>query len=124
PDNYRGDILEGAVQQSKGGGKVNGKSVLNFSFNTLNHAGRPIPVEADVKSVINSKGQQNVDEEGRIIRKKSNLGKIAAGTAIGGLIGGLVAGGRGAAIGAGVGAAGSVIFVELAADGANVAFAP
>ncbi len=124
PQAYSGDILEGLIHESKGGGKVKGKSALNFSFQTLDHAGQALPVQADVKSVVNSKGQQNVDEEGQIVKKKNNLGKIAAGTAVGALIGGLAGGGKGAAIGAGAGAGASLVLVEVAAEGANVSFAP
>lgn len=122
PDQFNGDMVEGEVKESKSGGKINGKSVLNFSFQTITHQGKSIPVEAQVKSFANSKGKQNVDEEGRIIEKKSNLGKAAIGTGAGALIGGLAGGVKGAAIGAGVGAAGSLIFIQVAATGANVAF--
>jgi hypothetical protein len=124
PPAFAQDILEGQIRESKSGGKINGKSVLNFSFETLNHGGQAVPVQAVVKSVANSKGQPNVDEEGQIVKKKNNLGKIAAGTAIGALIGGLAGGGKGAAIGAGVGVGASIVLVEVAAEGANVSFAP
>jgi hypothetical protein len=43
---------------------------------------------------------------------------------VGALIGGLAGGGKGAVIGAGVGGAASLILVEVAAQGANVSFAP
>ena len=124
PQQFRGDVLEGSVRDAKSGGKIAGKSVLNFTFDTLNHGGKRWPVQANVKSIANSKGQQEMDEEGQVVRKKNNIGKIAAGTAIGALIGGLMAGGKGAAIGAGVGAAASLILVEVAVEGANVSFAP
>lgn len=124
PDMFKGDIVEGEVKESKSGGKVRGKSVLNFSFQTLNHGGKAIPIEAQVVSFQNSKGNQNVDEEGRIIEKKSNVGKAAAATGIGALIGGIAGGARGAAIGAGVGAAGSLIFIQVATQGPNLSFAP
>jgi hypothetical protein len=124
PQPFTGDILEGTIRESKSGAKLKGKSVLNFTFDTLNRVGQAQPVQADVKSMTNSKGQQNVDEEGQIVKKKNNIGKLAAGTAIGALIGGLAGGGKGAAIGAGVGAAASLILIEVAVEGANVSFAP
>lgn len=124
PTAFSGGVLEGTVRQAKSGGKINGKSVLNFSFDTLNHGGQALPVQATVKSIANSKGQPNLDEQGQIVKKKNNLGKIAAGTAVGALIGGLAGGGKGAAIGAGVGAGASLVLVEVAAEGANVSFAP
>jgi hypothetical protein len=124
PDAYRGDIMEGAIQESKSGAKVKGKAVLNFSFQTLQHAGQTMPVQASVKSMINSRGQQNVDEEGRVIEKKNNLGKAAVGAGAGALIGALAGGAKGAAIGAGAGAAAALVLIEVGARGANVAFAP
>ena len=124
PRQYEGAYMEGSVKESKSGGKVKGKSVLNFSFETLNVNGRQIQVASSVKSVVNSKGKQNVDEEGRVIEKKNNLGKAAVATGVGALIGGIAGGAKGAAIGAGVGAAASLIFIEVAVQVANVAFAP
>ena len=123
PAPFKGDILEGRIDEAKSGGKIKGKSVLHFTFQTLNH-GRAIPVQSSVKSVTNSQGKQDVDEEGQIIKKKNNLGKAAVGTGVGALIGGIAGGAKGAAIGAGVGAAASIVFIEVAVSGANVSFAP
>ncbi len=124
PDAFRGDILEGKIKESKSGGKAKGESVLSFSFETLNHAGQPVPVQSSVKSVANSQGARDVDEEGRVVRKKNNLGKAAAAAGIGALIGAVAGGGRGAAIGAGVGAAAALVFIQVGVEGANVSFAP
>ncbi len=124
PPQFTGDFLEGTVRNSKGGGKVQGKSVLSFTFENLRHGDQAVRVRSDLKALVNSKGQSNVDEEGQIIRKSSNLAKIGAATAVGALIGGLAAGGKGAAIGAGVGAAASLILVEMQVEGANVSLAP
>ena len=124
PQEFAGDTMEGEVKESKSGGKIKGKSVLNFSYQTLSHAGQEIPIESQVKSFINSKGQQNVDEEGRVIEKKNNLGKAAIGTGVGALIGGIAGGAKGAAIGAGVGAAASIVFIQVGTKGPNVTFAP
>ena len=41
-----------------------------------------------------------MDEEGRVIEKKNNLGKAAVATGAGALIGAAIGGGKGAAIGA------------------------
>jgi len=124
PAALSGDIMEGSVRSSKSGAKLKGKSVLNFTFDTLHHQGKAIRVQSNVKTFVNSKGQENIDEEGQVVRKKNNLGKVAAATAIGALIGGLAAGGKGAGIGAGVGAIASLVLVEVAVDGANVSLAP
>ena len=124
PDAFKNDLMEGKVTEVKSGNKLHGQSVLNFTFETLQHAGQSVPVSSSVTSMANSKGQENVDEEGRVIRKSSNLGKAAAGTGAGALIGGLTHGVKGAAIGAGVGAAASIILIEVACEGPKVEFAP
>ncbi len=125
PEQFAGGSMEGEVKESKSGGKVSGRSVLNFTFQTVvTKDGNSIPVKAEVKSLVNSKGKANVDEEGRVVEKKSNVGKMAAVTGAGALIGAIAGGGRGAAIGAGAGAAASLIMIQVAAKGANVTFAP
>ena len=124
PDAFKNDMVEGKVNESKSGGKVRGTSVLNFTFETLHHAGSAIPIQSSVKSVANSKGVSDVDEEGRVISKTNNLGKAAVATGLGALIGGIAGGGKGAAIGAGVGAAASLVFIQVKVKGANVSFAP
>jgi OmpA-OmpF porin, OOP family len=124
PESFQNDLMEGKVTEVKSGNKLHGQSVLNFTFETIQHAGQSVPVSSSITSMANSKGQENVDEEGRVIRKSSNLGKAAAGTGAGALIGGLTHGIKGAAIGAGVGAAASIILIEVAAEGPKVEFAP
>ena len=124
PPEFAGGTMEGEVKESKSGGKISGKSVLNFTFQTVVMGDKTIPVSSEVTSLVNSKGKANVDEEGRGIEKKSNVGKAAVATGAGALIGGLAGGGRGAGIGAGVGAAASLILIQVAAKGANVTFAP
>ena len=123
PPEFAGDILEGQVRESEGGAKVKGNAVLNIAFETLNHAGRRVPVQASVKSMINSQGKQDVDEEGRVIRKKNSLAKAAVGAGLGALIGGLAGGGKGAAIGAAAGAGAALVLIEVGTEGARVSFA-
>ena len=124
PEAFRGAILEGKVQESKSGAKLKGTSVLNFSFNKLSFNNNVLTVHATVEELTNSKGIKGVDEEGRIIKKKNSLGKVAVATGIGAAIGAAVGGGKGAAIGAGAGAAAGLIFIEVGTEGANIAFAP
>jgi YMGG-like Gly-zipper len=100
-----------------------GESVLTLGFSSINHSATIIPVRADGKSVVNSHGQRDVDEEGQVIRESNNLGKIAVGTGVGALVGALAGGRKGAAIGAGAGAAAAAIFVEVAVKGPRVSFA-
>jgi outer membrane protein OmpA-like peptidoglycan-associated protein len=125
PDGFKGDTVEGTVKDVRSGGKLRGNSVLNFSFETLTHAGQQIPINTQVRSFRNSQGQADVDDEGRIIRQGGgNTGKALGGTAAGGLIGGLAGGLKGAAIGAGVGAAASIAVIEIAADSPEIRFNP
>jgi len=112
------------VTGSKGSGKVKGKSILSFGVETLTHRGLRIPIRSYLKSVANSKGMPDVDEEGFLVKKTNNLGKVAAATAIGSLIGAMVDGGRGAAIGAGAGAAASLLFIKFAVQGPSITFDP
>lgn len=125
PAQFRGDTVQGQVTQSKPGGKFRGQAVLNFNFDTLQHAGMAVPISSSITTIFNSKGQANVDEEGRVVHSSSsNIAKAAAGTGLGALVGGLAGGGRGAAIGAAVGAGASIMLIEVAAEGPNVEFAP
>ncbi|MBL8290504.1 MAG: hypothetical protein JNN08_01635 [Bryobacterales bacterium] len=125
PPQFAGGTMEGEVRESKGGGKVKGTSVLVVAFHTLHtKEGGKVNVTSDVKSFTNSQGKANVDEEGRVIAKKNNLGKVAAGAGAGALVGALAGGGKGAAIGAGVGGAATLLLVQVATKGPSVSFAP
>ena len=80
-------------------------------------------IQSALKSVTNSKGVQNADEEGRGVKRKNNLGKAAAAAGLGAIIRALAGGGKGAAIGAGAGVAAPLVLIQVAADGNNVSFA-
>jgi hypothetical protein len=122
PPGFRNGIMEGEIKESKSGRKISGKSVLNFTFQNIVIGDRAIPVSSEIKSFYNSKGQANVDEEGRIVEKKSNVAKLAAITGAGAIIGAIAGGGKGAAIGAGAGAAAGLVLIQVGAKGANVKF--
>ena len=122
PEQFKGDVMEGMIQESKSSGKVNKTSTLRFTFDSLVHQGNTIPVRADVVGFYNSKGQANVDEEGQLIEKKSQAAKAAASAAIGAGLGALLGGAKGAAIGGGAGLAAGILFVSVAAKGPNVSF--
>jgi hypothetical protein len=124
PAQFAKSMMEGKIRESKSGNKVKGKAVLTFVFDTLMHNGNPVPVSSAVKSLANSQGKTNVDEEGNVIRKANNIGKTAAAAGAGAIIGAVVGGGKGAAIGAGVGAAAALVFIQFGTDGPNVSFAP
>ena len=86
----QGDTVEGRVNDCRSGNKLSGSAVLSFSFDTLRHGSQTVPISAEVRSVTNSHGRQDVDEEGRVIhRSSSNLAKVAGGTGLGALIGGI-----------------------------------
>lgn len=124
PQEFADYFMEGQIRQAK---KGKGKSSLSFYFDTLetpDHSAKS-HIESSIKSVVNSQGKADVDEEGNVIRKTNNLGKAALATGAGALIGALAGGGKGAAIGAGVGAAAAIMFIELRGDSATrVTFAP
>ena len=125
PDQFAGAMMEGEVKESKSGGKVTGRSVLNFTFQSIiPKDGVAIPVASEVTGFVNSKGKANVDEEGRVVEKKNNIAKLAGVTGAGALIGGIAGGAKGAAIGAGAGAAVGLVVILVAVKGANVTFAP
>jgi hypothetical protein len=125
PDSLKGDTLEGAVKEVRSGGKLHGNSVLNFSFETLQHGGQAVQISTEIRAFQNSKGKAEVDEEGRVIRRGGgNTGKVAAGTAAGGLIGGVAGGWKGAAIGTGAGAVASIAIIEIAAESPDIRFDP
>lgn len=122
PESNKGDILQGEVKDSKSSGNFSKESVLNFGFNELYHNGQMIPVRAEITKFYNSKGKENVDEEGRIISKKNELGKAALITALGAGVGAAAGGGRGAAIGAGAGAAVGLLFAKFGTKAPNISF--
>ena len=124
PAAFAGDAIQGHVTESKSGNKIHGSASLRFNFDTIQHNGAAVPISSSITSITNSKGQQNVDEEGTVVNHTSNIGKAALATGAGALIGGLTGGGKGAAIGAGVGAVGSIAVIEVAAKGPKVEFAP
>ena len=128
PEEFAGAMMEGEVKEAKSGAKLKGTSVLNFSFDKLHTQDadgnqKTTEVRSEVKSFVNSQGKANVDEEGRVIEKKNNLGKVAVATGAGALLGGILGGGKGAAIGAGVGGAASLILIQMTVKAPNITFA-
>lgn len=122
PNQFANYFMEGKVREAKGG---KSKSVLAFYFDTLetpDHNGKT-HIQSSIKSMANSQGKENVDEEGNVVKKTNNLAKAAVATGAGALVGGLLGGGRGAAIGAGVGAAAALVFIEVGVQAPKVRFA-
>ncbi len=126
PEQFKGNMIEGEVLKAKASGKVKGKSELAFKFRSLVLPNRQIPIDADLVGVSNSKGVQNVDEEGHVIgksSKKRDVATTAVATGVGALIGGLAGGGSGAAKGAAIGAA-IGLTIAFSTKGEDIQFAP
>jgi OmpA-OmpF porin, OOP family len=125
PPQLQGDFVEGKISDARSGAKLGGKSVLSLAFETLRHGAETIPIAAQVRSIANSKGRMDTDEEGRAIRGSSgNIAKAAGGAGLGGLIGGLAGGGKGALIGAAAGGAIAIVLIQVSADGPNIRLDP
>src|SRR5689334_25118328 len=105
PANLLNDTVEGRVNEVRSGSKVGGQSVLSIHFDTLRHGGTIVPISAQMKSVTNSRGQANLDDEGRVMKRATgNVAKVAGGGGVGALIGRAAGGAKGAAVGAAAGA--------------------
>jgi outer membrane lipoprotein SlyB len=130
PEEYKGDILEGVVTESKSGGSIKGKAELTFVFQNHVHNNQPIPIKATLKSISNSKGQEMVDEEGNVVKRENNLKSVIGKSILGGLagaaLGAVLAGGEGAAIGAAAGAGtaavASIVYIKYKVKGADITF--
>lgn len=126
PQDYRNAQIEGEVEKAKASGKVKGKSEFRFGFDKLLLAdGTEIPISADLVSVANSQGVEDVDEEGHVIgksSKKKDLTRTAVLSGLGALVGGLAGGGKGAVAGAAIGA-GIGLSIAFSTRGEDIQFA-
>jgi len=122
PPQYRGDVMEGSIKECSGSGVANKRSTLSFGFAYLFHQNQRIPVHSEITGFTNSKGRQNVDEEGQIVEKKNDIGKALLLTGIGTGIGAAAGGAKGAAIGAGAGAAVGLLFIRFGSKAPNLSF--
>jgi outer membrane protein OmpA-like peptidoglycan-associated protein len=120
PAALQGDVLEGKIANVEQGG---GKAALKFSFETLRHAGEAIAITSEIKSIANSKGEIDVDENGNIIRKNRGASKPSGVARAGGAIGGMLGGKKGAAVGAASRAAEAVMSIDLASDAPSLTLA-
>jgi len=122
PQEFQGDFMEGVVRTSKAANKFGGKSELAFYFNVLHHGGRALPIQGDIKSVVNSQGKQGIDDEGNVYKKQGNWKKALIGAGVGAGLGAALGGGKGAAAGAAAGTAASLLLIEVAAKAPKIAF--
>ena len=125
PASLVGDTVDGKVTESRSGAKMGGQSVLTIQFDTLRHGGAAIPINTQLKSVANSRGNPNMGEEGRVLRRAGgNVARASTGSGLGSMIGGLAGGRTGSAIGAAAGGLTAAVLVEVASDAPNITFAP
>ncbi len=71
PADFQGSVVEGRIKDCKSGAQSRGESVLDIEFDTLRLNNTATPISSRIKSVSNSKGQLNVDEDGRVIGRSS-----------------------------------------------------
>jgi OmpA-OmpF porin, OOP family len=69
PAGFQGSMVEGKIQDSISGAKSRSESVLDIEFDMLRQNNVITPVNSRIKSVANSKGAVNVDEDGRMISR-------------------------------------------------------
>jgi OmpA-OmpF porin, OOP family len=121
PSGFQGSVMEGKVTESKSGARSGGESILDIDFDILRHNNTVIPINSKIKSVGNSKGQSNVDEDGRVIGRAGDSNKRSSGTGgLGRALGGIT-GGRAARIGAAVDATASAV-IRMSSDAPNLRF--
>jgi len=94
PDSFKGDLIRGKVTQVN---SSRGQSLVEFSFDTLTHAGVAVAVSANLQGLSNSKGQPGVDEQGRAVQASNAAAKpqqsqSKLGSRLGGQLGGILGG--------------------------------
>jgi hypothetical protein len=81
-------------------------------------------VESSIKSVVNSQGKADVDEDGDVIQKTNNPGKTTLTEGAGALMGTTAGGGSTATTGARVKPGVAVVFIVLSGDSTRVSLEP
>ncbi len=119
PAGFQGSVIEGKIKDSKSGAQSRGESVLEIEFDMLRQNNSVTPINSRIKSVANSKGEVNVDEEGRIIGHSGGK-KPSSTSGLGRALGGL-GGGRTSQIGSAVDNAATAL-LRLSSDAPNLRF--
>jgi hypothetical protein len=81
PEGFAGDIMEGEIVKAHSSGRADQKSVLMFTFSKLYHGTGQIEVDGKIMRSYNSKGQENIDEQGYVVSQGGSglLGKFPKG---------------------------------------------
>jgi OmpA-OmpF porin, OOP family len=122
PASFKGSVVEGKVTESTSGAKARGESVLDIDFDILRHNDAVTPINSKIKSVGNSKGQANVDEEGRIIGRAASTNRSSGTSGLGRALGGL-GGSKTAQIGGAIDNAASAV-LRVSSNAPNLRFDP
>lgn len=123
PSIYRGWVLEGEIRESKSSNSFKGSAELLLAFDQMVSSSNQVRlVSSQVKSFTNSKGVEMVDEEGNVVKKSNNVGKVMLGAVLGGVAGAARGGGKGAAAGAAAGAIIAAVAVKLSVKGTHLTF--
>ncbi len=120
PAGFQASTVEGKITESISGQQNRGQSALDIDFDMLRHGGTVTPINSRITSVMNAKGQTNVDSQGRVISRGAQQ-KPSSGTGgLGRTLGGL-AGGRGARIGDAVDRTATVM-AKMSVEAPNLVF--
>ena len=130
PQNISGAIVEGLItsldKAQRGVRKP--KASISFQFETITVNNQTSNISADLQAVTNSKGLNNVDDEGHLISKSSNKKRIATAllfSAAGAAIGAAADGAKGATEGAAGGAAaGLIVALTLTTKSSDIELQP
>lgn len=122
PAGLQGSIVEGKIRESVSGARSRGESILEVEFDMMRHNNAVTPINSKIKSVANSKGAVNVDEEGRIIARAGNANQSSGTSGLGRTLGGL-AGRRAANVGSAVDNAAAAL-TRMSANAPNLRFDP
>ena len=95
-----GSVLRGVVRTVEKASRTDRKGQLTVSFDQITVGGRAYPMRGTVSQAIESSGM------------RGEVGRIAAGSAVGAILGGIIGGGKGALLGVLIGGGGTIVATE------------
>lgn len=120
PAGFQSSTVEGKITESISGERNRGQSALEIDFDMLRHGGTVTPINSRITSVMNARGQANVDSQGRVIARGQQQRPSSGTGGLGRTLGGL-AGGRGARIGDAVDRSATAV-ARMSVDAPNLVF--